>query len=154
MVDWAGARAYLSWLAQQSGLPWRLPGELEWEKAAGRFFPSGDFVDRSWASLMRPPPAVVDSHPVDCSPYGVRGLMGNARDWCADRYRAPPGVVDQVVIPPPADDDAPVIRSVRGGAWTSATSEARAACRFRFEPWGRDTGLGFRGVYSVRSGSG
>lgn len=28
--------------------------------------------------------AVVDSLPVDCSPYGVRGLAGNVQDGCAN----------------------------------------------------------------------
>ncbi|MBM4109726.1 MAG: formylglycine-generating enzyme family protein, partial [Phycisphaerae bacterium] len=42
-VHFGCAVAYPRWLAERSGLPWRLPGELEWEKAArgvdGRFFP-------------------------------------------------------------------------------------------------------------------
>jgi len=30
--------------------------------------------------------ADVDSFPVDISPYGIRGMGANARDWCADAY--------------------------------------------------------------------
>ncbi|MFT6817666.1 MAG: sulfatase activating formylglycine-generating enzyme, partial [Myxococcota bacterium] len=34
LVDWWCAMAYAEWQAAQSGCPWRLPGEWEWEKAA------------------------------------------------------------------------------------------------------------------------
>ena len=54
-VDWHGAAAYLAWWAERTGRPWRLPGELEWEKAArgidGRFYPWGDFLDPSWCRM-------------------------------------------------------------------------------------------------------
>jgi serine/threonine-protein kinase len=45
LVDWHGAVAYAAWEAARTGQGWRLPGELEWEKAArgmdGRYFPLG-----------------------------------------------------------------------------------------------------------------
>ena len=33
-ITWADAMAYAEWLAEQSGMPWRLPIEAEWEKVA------------------------------------------------------------------------------------------------------------------------
>src|SRR5690606_9188188 len=33
-IDWHSAAAYAAWEAERAGLPWRLPAELEWEKAA------------------------------------------------------------------------------------------------------------------------
>ncbi len=95
MVDWWGARAFAAWEASRSGRGWRLPGELEWEKAArgvdGRFYPWGDVMDPSWCCTReshagRPLPASVERFPVDESVYGIRGMAGNSRDWCADRY--------------------------------------------------------------------
>ena len=52
LVDWHAACAYAEWMAQRTGQPWRLPVEMEWEKAGrgvdGRFFPWGDAHDPSW----------------------------------------------------------------------------------------------------------
>ena len=40
LVSWWAASAFARWLAGRSGLGWRLPAELEWEKAAhGGWFP-------------------------------------------------------------------------------------------------------------------
>jgi len=33
-IDWASAVAFADWRAEQDGVAWRLPCELEWEKAA------------------------------------------------------------------------------------------------------------------------
>ena len=117
MVSWEGASAYAAWAAERSGLAWRLPTSAEWEKAArgvdGRFYPWGDALDPSWCCMRDSHqgaqlPAVVDSFPVDESPYGVRGLGGNARDWCADRTA-----------------DGRYIN--RGGFWLGNAREARSA---------------------------
>ena len=95
MVDWHGAVAYCHWLAGLTGKEWRLPWEMEWSKAArgvdGRWYPWGSRLDPSWCCMRdshegRALPAVVDSYPLDISPYGVRGLGGNSRDWCLDVY--------------------------------------------------------------------
>ena len=32
MVNWACALAYAKWIARKTGLKWRLPTEIEWEK--------------------------------------------------------------------------------------------------------------------------
>ncbi|MFT5686533.1 MAG: hypothetical protein ACI8RZ_007489 [Myxococcota bacterium] len=56
-VDWHGTQAYADWLAKRTALPWRLPSELEWEKAAGRGdgrqFPWGDHLDPTWCGVRR-----------------------------------------------------------------------------------------------------
>lgn len=50
-VSWHDAVAYAAWLKQQTGQPWRLPSEAEWEKAArgadGRIYPWGDSFDKT-----------------------------------------------------------------------------------------------------------
>ena len=158
MVDWDGAAAWCRWMAERSGLDWRLPAELEWEKAArgtdGRFHPWGDFFDASWCAARgsfakRPLPRVVDSHQVDESPYGVRGMGGNMRDWCGDQWRdeGPPIEGDRVT--PAVDDGVSSVRSGRGGSWSSLPLNCRAAYRFRTGQANRLDNLGFRPCRSM-----
>ena len=56
-VDWHCATAYAAWKAEREGTPWRLPWDLEWEKAArgvdGRIFPWGDGTVM-YSVLIRP----------------------------------------------------------------------------------------------------
>ena len=56
MISWNSAMAYCRWLAHKTNLSWRLPFELEWEKAArgvdGRFHVWGDKFQNPW-SLSR-----------------------------------------------------------------------------------------------------
>jgi len=96
LLNWHQAVAYARWHAARAGRPWRLPGELEWEKAArgvdGRLFPWGDHLDPTFCCMRDSHRdsrllAVVDSYPIDESPYGVRGLAGNIRDWCGERFQ-------------------------------------------------------------------
>ncbi len=90
-LDWASATAYAEWKASTTGLDWRLPTELEWEKAArgvdGRVYPFGRFLDPSWCLIRQSQPGQpectsVEDFPQDESPYGVIGLAGGVRDWC------------------------------------------------------------------------
>jgi serine/threonine-protein kinase len=90
-ISWADAMAFAAWFAKTAGVPACLPHEFAWEKCArgadGRVYPWGNHFDATYANsaqshegLGRPCP--VDSFPIDESPYGVRGLSGNADDWC------------------------------------------------------------------------
>jgi serine/threonine-protein kinase len=136
-VPWEVARAYAAWKAEANGLPWRLPTEAEWEKAArgvdGRPFPWGDFVDPAFAHIrtaaMPRNPRRIGACPEDLSPYGVEGMGGNVRDWCADRFAAeqPASIRQQRSISPdagPAD-----VRAVRGGSWRLPAESARVTTR-------------------------
>ena len=112
LVSCEESQAYADWYATNSGLPWRLPTTEEWEKAArgvdGRHYPWGNYCDPTWtrtreSSSTKPMPVVVDSYPIDISPYGIRGLGGNSQDWC---------------LIPGVQEDA----SYRGGAWSHHSS--------------------------------
>ncbi|MBT3219916.1 MAG: SUMF1/EgtB/PvdO family nonheme iron enzyme, partial [Proteobacteria bacterium] len=138
MVDWWCATAFARWLAATTGKAWRLPNEVEWEKAARgadrRIFPWGAFLDPSWTCMRdshegRQLPAVIQRFPMDESPYGVRGMGGNVRDWC-NGY--------------PPSEKAETAAVVRGGGWSYNARITRVTNRYRLEPWKRKSGIGFR----------
>jgi len=160
MIDWPSAVAYAAWYAGRTGLPWRLPHEMEWEKAArgvdGRLFPWGDVADSAWfcaASSFpgRGLPTDVDRWPVDESPYGVRGMAGNVRDWCSNIFSYVGADLDSVEGLPSREsaDGRDDQFSVRGGAWNAIWSTARCASRYRAQPNVRFVNYGFRLVRSV-----
>jgi eukaryotic-like serine/threonine-protein kinase len=152
MVDWSGASAFAAWEAQRTGEAWRLPYELEWEKAArgvdGRFYPWGDWLDPAWCCMRqshdgRPVPKSVHSHPVDEGPSGVRGMAGNVRDWCADRdpERTPPPDEQRVLV---SDAEDSSYRCYRGGGWINVGANLRTTVRFKNVASFRFANLGFR----------
>jgi serine/threonine-protein kinase len=163
MVTLHGARAYARWWSERTGHHWRIPHEIEWEKAArgvdGRFYPWGDFVDPSWACLRlshdgRPVPATRDQFPQDQSPYGVRHLGGGSRDWCRSRFEV------EVGLPPDgllridefeSDCDPMDLFSVRGGWWYAGAIHARSANRQGMEAHARSFHMGIRLVRSWES---
>lgn len=105
-VPWAGAVAFAEWQAEKEQLPWTLPTELQWEKAGrgvdARPLPWGEHAETLFARYAADGPVKHDAFPADSSPYGVRGLAGNVRDWVrADS--------------PPADG----FRVARGGCYAS-----------------------------------
>ncbi len=149
-VTWEATCAYAHWLADDSGLPWRLPTEIEWEKAARgtdeRLYPWGDFADPTWCCVAdshagRPAVAPVGAYPADVSPYGVRGMGGNVRDWCLAATHPPHQLQERA---------APNDRIVRGGYWLGITQFARCTLRYRL-PTPTDPGVGCRLVYSLDS---
>lgn len=153
-VDWHAAMAYAEYWARRSGLPWRLPSEMEWEKAArgvdGRFMPWGDHVEPTWACVSGSHPErkrvmSVHEYLTDVSPYGVRGMAGNVRDWCIERWRLDgPRVEGDIVRIEPASIEDDAERPMRGGAWISVGDLARLSVRYAERPTKRHGVLGFR----------
>lgn len=162
-IRWSDGEAYAKWLSEETGRAWRLPCEMEWEKAArgvdGRFYPWGNFLDPSWVCMslshrsQNKSMHMVDSFPIDESPYGVRGMGGNVRGWCIDLYHPSGPPVDNHrlqrihranhVEPPKF-----MQRSIRGGSWTDDANIVRCAFRsWRGEGF-RNTNVGLRLVQS------
>ena len=154
-VDWHSANAYAAWLSERCGLPWRLPHELEWEKAArgvdGRPLPWGRHFEPTWAQVLgaraTPFRAPVGSFPKDTSVYGVEDLAGGVREWQANGWVLGADVAGGRLRLDAVAPDAP-LRVGRGGAWNTIPQNARPALRLAANPAWRYVGAGFRLVYS------
>lgn len=151
-ISWSCATAYCRWLADRTGLPWRLPHSVEWEKAArgvdGRPLPWGHHLEPTWAGILEafdgtPELSPITAFPTDTGPYGLQGALGNVRDFCADRYHRTgpgPGLRPPPVDPTPDDE----WRLVKGGNATSSQALVRPAARLAARPDQRFTLVGFR----------
>ncbi len=140
-ITWHDAVAYARFRGDRLGVALDLPTSLEWEKAArgvdGRRFPWGDRFDPALANMKRthaaPHPVAVDELPTDVSPYGVRGLGGNVRDWCAD-------VAED-------GDESRDERALRGGAWSLGAGCVETWAAGGLAAAARSSHVGFRLVW-------
>ena len=154
LVDWFDAMAYADWRAQRQGLGWRLPGELEWEKAArgvdGRIYPWGESLDPTFCCMRAsfagvPHPSSVTAFATDQSPFGACGVAGNMLDRMLDDYSSEGPAVDAggLALSPQMTQGA-TSGSVRGGCWTWASQFCRLDQRYTFSRQDRRWDLGFR----------
>jgi len=160
-VSWFDAVAYCLWLGARSRRPFRLPGELEWEKAArgvdGRAFPWGNHPDPAFhcmqdSHLADPGPPPHTAFPVDDSPYAVAGMGGGVMDWCCDPWRAqgPSRRGSRAVTPQPHRAADAIQRTaaprqvIRGGAWNLDERDCRSASRSAMAAGRTADNVGFR----------
>lgn len=90
LVSHTDAQAYAAWLSQKTEGAWRLPTELEWEKAArgfdGRWFPWGNRFDPLLLNSHDLGPfdtLPVGSFPDGASPFGLLDAAGQVYEWTA-----------------------------------------------------------------------
>lgn len=127
-VSAVAAEVYAAWLGKKQGRTWRLPTELEWEKAGrgtdGRVYPWGEHFDATFCKMRDsrqglPIVEAIGNFEADVSPYGVRDLAGGVADWCIpDHRRTAPREPREIVS--------------RGGAWCDWAIDCRLASRRRY----------------------
>jgi formylglycine-generating enzyme required for sulfatase activity len=145
-VSWTEAQLYVQWLKRQTGQPYRLLSEAEWEYAARGCKNLKCANAPFWFGAINPELAVYDSRrsyegspkadprmetePVDsgpANPFGLYNMLGNVRQWTQDCWNPAPSAV--------ASNGAPVLsgdcsaRATRGGSWADEPAKLRAASR-------------------------
>ncbi|MEM7599688.1 MAG: formylglycine-generating enzyme family protein, partial [Pseudomonadota bacterium] len=170
-VSWHDAQAYVDWLARETGEPYRLLGEAEWEYAAragsdARYFfgPDVEAICRydnigDADALVRWPTwettacsdGQVFTGPVgsyEPNSFGISDLYGNAREWVRDcwhnTYDAAPMTSEAWV------DVGCERRVVRGGSWDSKPSLVSSSWRYSLPADARNHLYGFRVARDVR----
>ncbi|MEL7351293.1 MAG: SUMF1/EgtB/PvdO family nonheme iron enzyme [Cyanobacteria bacterium P01_A01_bin.116] len=88
LVSYEDALAYAEWRSQRDGVTYRLPSNLEWEKAArgtdGRYFPWGnDWRNEAtnWAKQAPEGTSAIATFPLSRSPYGIEDMAGNVFEY-------------------------------------------------------------------------
>jgi toxoflavin biosynthesis protein ToxD len=142
-VTWQSACDYAEYLSQHVKMRFRLPSEMEWEKAArgtdGRQYPWGE----TWKDGMcnTKEANIGATSPVGLfwsgrSPYGCLDIAGNVEEWTSDWYQPYPGTHLHI------DDAGQAYRVTRGGAWNKRGDTVR--CARRHGPLFRDVRVGIR----------
>jgi len=145
------AETFCQWLSKKTGKKYRLPTEAEWEYAArgGRetpyFFDGNpkDFSDQGfWRNFFdadtEPISAYViyqknsknrtqDPSTVKANPFGLKNMLGNVMEYCADKYNPEAYSKGDNTTNPLVTEGTEWV--VRGGNYTSDASELRCATR-------------------------
>jgi formylglycine-generating enzyme required for sulfatase activity len=173
-VTWDQAMSFCRWLSQETGGPFNLPTEAQWEYAcrAGTVTPLGfgpcesDFskfanlADQRVNDLARgdsprwiPSMASVNDGSVvsnDVGRYtpnafGLCDMHGNVAEWTRTVYRPYPYNSGDGRDQPGTQGK----RTVRGGSWYDRPHRARSSFRQAYPPWQRVFNVGFRVVMEV-----
>jgi formylglycine-generating enzyme required for sulfatase activity len=146
-VNFAEANAYIAWLKQKTGQPYRLLTEAEWEYSARAGTTSWFF----YGSKVTPENANSGNHldrtvsvgSYQPNAFGLYDMSGNSAQWVQDCYHN--GYVGAPADGSPWMNDADcAVRNVRGGAWSLPDSTVRIAQRVGDPVAQKNNHLGFR----------
>lgn len=150
-VSWRDAIAYTVWLSGETGHPYRLPSEAEWEYAAR----AGNLTTYWWGDELSPNMANCSgcgslwdgkqTAPVgsfQANSWGLHDMTGNVEEWVADCYL-------ENYSTAPIDGSAHrqkacKNRVMRGGSWFEIDRLIRPAARYRHPLDSKRNSWGFR----------
>jgi formylglycine-generating enzyme required for sulfatase activity len=149
-VNWNDAREYTRWLARETGRPYRLPTEAEWEYAAregGRELrwagtaDQGRVGDYAWFAENSGgrPHAVGGKMP---NALGLFDMSGNVWEWCLD-WRGVYRAGGEPFVDPRGSSKSPY-RALRGGSWRVDGNVIRTTYRNGYKPDYAHSSIGFR----------
>ncbi len=150
-LSWNDASAYAQWLTQQTGKPYRLPTEAQWEYAAR----AGTTTSRYWGNHPDEACRYANVHDKtskqvngfswphhDCTDgyaktapvgsfqpngFGLFDVLGNVWEWTCSGYESSYEGAEQRCV----DKGDSSLRALRGGAWGTKPWSVRAADRSR-----------------------
>ncbi|MCA8900476.1 MAG: SUMF1/EgtB/PvdO family nonheme iron enzyme [Hyphomonas sp.] len=141
-VSWYDAGAYASWLSRKTGRTYRLPTEAEWEYAARADTATPYWWGDRFDPAIAPVNAPVPPDTLAANPFGLKAMLGNAREWVEDCYIN--NYTDAPTDGSARHDGDCARRILRGGAWGRDADDHRAANRARIDASVRDKVFGFR----------
>jgi formylglycine-generating enzyme required for sulfatase activity len=168
-VSWKDAKAYVKWLSEKTGAPYRLLSEAEREYVArGCTSPScpstpfwfGKEIDPKRANYdwrfsydgsakAQPPRHTVATDASEANPFGLLHVHGNVWEWVEDCWNASLAGLPKDGAPRVTGDCSS--RVLRGGAWSAEPKDLRSAKR-NWELVGeRRAEIGFRVARTLRN---
>ena len=145
------AETFCQWLSKKTGKKYRLPTEAEWEYAARGgsetpYFFAGnpkDFSDQGfWRKFFDAETDSISSYviyaknsggrtqepsAVKANPFGLKNMLGNVMEYCADKYNPEGYGTDGDVVDPICTTGEEWV--VRGGFYASDAADVRCAAR-------------------------
>ena len=148
-VSWFAALAYCEWLSKSQGETYRLPTEVEWEKACRGGLENAEYAWGNetpdtieyFGGESKGPRRAGEWRP---NGYGLWNMGDNVHEWCSDWYAE-----DYYSASPERNPTGPengTRRVSRGGSWRHQIKASRAAHRSSLPPVYAYTDYGFRMV--------
>ncbi len=151
-VSWNDAKQFVTWLAQVTQKPYRLPSEAEWEYAARGGTQTtywwGDQFQNGIVNCKNCLDAAAGEQPLKVgslkpNPFGLHDMGGGVDQWVEDcwhkNYQGAPSDGSAWTI----DGDC-TSRVIRSGSWRNDARSARPASRDRYDAVVRYPTHGFR----------
>ncbi len=147
-VSYDDAVKFAAWRSKRDNSEYRLPTEVEWERAAkgadynNRFTWGNDWIEGN-ANVKSIGPKPVGSFPKGDTSTGVKDMIGNVAEWTSSNASIYPGNSKLEELPV----EAATAKVVRGGAYFSSPVGAEpvsVTARGFFPPSTKDPNIGFR----------